>query len=160
MNWRLNFENDTRAERGYHRHVTRELDRIAYTFVGMQQDGPASDGLLPAPSWLGEAAFDPAVGFPASLPADPAGFEFAHEHADQRQIPLCVGIVGLELQSPFVIGDGLFVPGPPLMTKSTALIDLGTSRLNFGEESVIDDSLVKAIRLDQQRSADLRCLLM
>ena len=49
---RLHFQNDARAARRDQRRVTAELDRIAETLLGMQENSLACDFIRPEPQLL------------------------------------------------------------------------------------------------------------
>ena len=71
-----------------------------------------------------------------------------------------IGMVGIELQGPFIVGDGLLEPRLPLVTKSANLVNVGAIGVQFSAEIVIGDRLIKPLSLEQQRGAAARSLLV
>ena len=98
----LDHQNDAGAARGHHRHIARELNGIAQSFIDMDEDGLAFDGFLAKPHRLAKFRVGSRTGFrPARLAPGPAGLEIAGQHLQQGQIPVgrrrCSGCDGLDV---------------------------------------------------------------
>src|SRR5262249_15296440 len=94
----LDLEDDARAARREQRHIAAVEDRVAETFVAVEQDGLALERLGAVPQRLREAA--PRQAERGRVPAPFALREATFEIADQQPqigfVPVRLDIVGLE----------------------------------------------------------------
>src|SRR5581483_11602667 len=91
-------QDDARATLGQHGNVTRELNRIAETFVLKHEDGLVFEIDISTPKRLREPWIRARTGprAPPRLASRPTGFEIAGQQLQQGQMECEIGIVWIE----------------------------------------------------------------
>src|SRR5579863_1235748 len=94
---RLHLDDNLGAERSHHRHIPQELNGVAETLLGVQQNGLAFDRLLAEPERLIKTARLPlwTWHFPAPLVLFPALFVITGAEQSKPPVPVRLGSLRL-----------------------------------------------------------------
>ena len=154
------LQDDLAALISNHRQVTNELDAVAETLFGVQQDGLAGQRFA-APLWLREFArlqfsFAP----PAPLIAGPAARKITDGQAQQAFVPVRFGEIGSERDGPVEALDRFL--GPIQVAQRVASIDPGIDivRRCFERPVIIGKRVGRAVELDQRVAAIVIALVV